>query len=183
MNEPRTTLFENPWVNVGQVPADTPSGTHLSIRSGTGHGVLIIPVIDRDRYVLVTQPRPAAGMSSSIEFPRGGAAESSVEEALRELVEETGLYPLQRPVRLHPLRQPVRLGTLRPDTGLLSTEVGVHLVDVDPAGLAIDHVEDEERVRRLPPVSRTEIDYLVRRGRITCSMTLAALALLDAHIR
>lgn len=174
MSEPRTTLFENPWVNVGQVPADTPSGTHLSIRSGTGHGVLIIPVIDRDRYVLVTQPRPAAGMTSSIEFPRGGAAEPSVEEALRELVEETGL---------HPLRRPVRLGTLRPDTGLLSTEVGVHLVDVDPAGLAIDHVEDEERVRRLPPVSRTEIDDLVRHGQITCSMTLAALALLDAHIR
>lgn len=59
----------------------------------------------------------------------------------------------------------MRLGTLRPDTGLLSTEVGVYLVDVNPAGLVIKHVEGEERVRRLPPVSRTEIDDPCAMGR------------------
>lgn len=159
----RESLYSDRWVNVGRVPAATPSGTHLSVRSGTGFGVVAVPVLPDGSLVLVRQPRPAAALADSLELPRGGSMDTGSAEAVREVVEETGMAPVGRPSCL---------GLLHPDTGLLSTQVGVWLVPVEDRGRS-----GELDVLVVPAPEAAE---LVAGGAITCSMTLASLLLLGS---
>lgn len=171
-------LLSTRFVTVDTVPAATPEGLeyrHTRVTSASPMGAVVVPVC-RHRGLLhvclVTQYRPVLG-AESVEFPRGSTADLTQEEAARELAEETGLG---RPssARL--------LGTLRPDTGLLSTTVGVWAagVSVEEMEASRGHVEAGSGVR---PQWMLHADALemAANGKITCGMTLAALALIRPH--
>ncbi|WP_422758994.1 NUDIX hydrolase [Paenarthrobacter sp. C1] len=105
----------------------------------------------------------------ALEFPRGGSDDLSLDEAARELVEETGLD----------YRTGTLLGTLRPDTGILTTEVAVWKTVHGMEHLRPGHVEDETGAK-VEWYSHGELLGMIRGGTVTCGMTLAALTLLGA---
>lgn len=146
-------------------------GRYTRITAGTGLGVVAVPYANYRGLAylgLVRQYRYPVG-EFTLEFPRGGSDDLSLAEAARELIEETGLEPVGATL----------LGTIRPDTGLMDTTVAVWRTTHVLNGLAAsDHVEDETGAT-VRWYSHGEISGLVRSGKITCSITLAALALIE----
>lgn len=170
-------LFKSDFVTVDTVPATTLEGVeydHARVTPRSPYGSIIIPLHgegDDLRLGLVRQFRPVTGQRS-LEFPRGSTADLGDEEAARELVEELGLSDSPGTISL--------LGHLRPDTGLLSTEVGVWKarLSTEDVERSLSHVEAFSGVR--PEwLSYQDVMALVASGGITCGMTLAALALLQ----
>lgn len=168
------TVLENPFIRVDTDDVVFPNGapgSYSVVTSGTGMGVIAIPVVNFRGYAylgLVKQYRyPMKGFT--LEFPRGGSDDLSLSEAARELVEETGLAPTSA----------TPLGIIWPDTGILSTQVAVWKTSHASNGLKPEHVEDETGAHVLW-YSHGEILGLIRGGQIRCGMTLAALALVEA---
>jgi 8-oxo-dGTP pyrophosphatase MutT (NUDIX family) len=168
------TVLENPFIRVDTDTVRFPNGAignYSTITSGTGLGVIAIPFVNFrgvPHLGLVRQYRYPTG-SFTLEFPRGGSDDLSLDEAARELIEETGLD----------YGSATRLGTLRPDTGILTTEVSVWKTMHGKEHLRPGHVEDETGAK-VEWHSYGEILGLVKGGKITCGMTLAALTLLTA---
>jgi len=132
-------------------------------------GVVVVPT-GPDGLAFVPTFRYPVG-SASLEFPRGGCEpdESPQDAAVRELEEETG-YGCER----SSLRS---LGVLHAETGLI--ESGVHVLTAE-----VKHVDGlaarpEAMESVTDPVWATHDEVLewLRNGRITCGVTLAALAL------
>lgn len=167
------TAYSNPYVSVNFDEVMFPNGAqgnYTRITSGTGLGVVAVPhaVFRGLPYLgLVRQYRYPVG-AFTLEFPRGGSDDLSLEEAGRELVEETGLE----------YTSGNQLGVIHPDTGIMDTRVAVwrtvhHLTD-----LASLHVE-EETGAKVQWYSHGEVIGLISSGKITCGITLAAMAMLE----
>lgn len=176
---PSEVLFRSKFVTVDTVPAVTPEGVsyaHTRVTPRTRYGGIIVPFRKAHGTLslgMVRQARPVLG-KETLEFPRGSTQDLGSSEAMRELSEELGLP--------HSPEGPSRLGTLHPDTGLLTTEVGVwavRLSDEEAEGTR-GHIEEFSGVRpewhTLPVVMG-----MVSSGTIVCGMTLAALALLRSR--
>ena len=172
---PSETLYSDPWITVDTVPAQRGDGTtypHRRIISGTGFGAIVIPrTVNRGlAYIaLVSQSRPAPGIEMSLELPRGGTIDLSRDEAMRELIEETGLQDAGLYL----------LGVIRPDTGLMNTSVGVWLAGIPAASAHLDESRSEwESGATCRWMMEADAYGAVRSGKITCGMTIAALGML-----
>lgn len=167
-------VLENKFIRVDTDTVRFPNGAlgqYSVVTSGTGLGVIAIPFVNfrgNAHLGLVRQYRYPAE-EFTLEFPRGGSEDLSLDEAARELVEETGLD----------YNSGTLLGTLRPDTGILTTRVAVWKTVHGPEHLRPGHVEDETGAR-VEWYSYGELLGMIRGGKITCGMTLAALGLLTA---
>lgn len=167
-----STVLENPFIRVDTDAVRFPNGAlgnYSTVTSGTGLGVIAIPFVNfrgTPHLGLVRQYRYPTG-DFTLEFPRGGSDDLSLDEAARELIEETGLD----------YRSATRLGTLRPDTGILTTQVAVWKTFHGIEHLRPGHIEDETGAK-VEWYSYGELMGMVRYGKITCGMTLAAIALL-----
>lgn len=166
-------VYENKYVTVNCDDVLFPNGTkgqYTRITSGTGLGVITVPVAQfRGMFYLglVRQHRYPVG-SFTLEFPRGGSDDLSLEEAARELVEETGLG----------YASASQLGVLHPDTGIMDTRVAVWRTTHKLTSLESLHVE-EETGARIRWYAYGEVIGLINSGKITCGMTLAAMAMLQ----
>lgn len=166
------TVLENAFIRVDTDAVRFPNGAlgnYSTVTSGTGLGVIAIPFVNfrgTPHLGLVRQYRYPTG-EFTLEFPRGGSDDLSLDEAARELIEETGLD----------YRAATRLGTLRPDTGILTTQVAVWKTMHSAEHLRPGHVEDETGAK-VEWYSYGELLGMIRNGKITCGMTLAAVALL-----
>lgn len=180
-------LFKSDFVTVDTVPARTPQGIkydHTRVTPRSPYGGIVIPFYTEPQNPFfgrrqnlhlgfVRQFRPVIG-HESLEFPRGATADLGSEEAARELVEELGLS--SAPLTLTPI------GRLRPDTGLLSTEVGVWAVRLSPEDVKRSQNYEEEFSGARPEWHGHESALKqVAEGAITCGMTLAALAMFRSH--
>ncbi|MCU6479014.1 NUDIX hydrolase [Arthrobacter sp. A2-55] len=164
--------YENPFIRVDLDDVVFPNGARGSysrVTLGTGLGVVAVPYanfrgipylgfVEQHRYPID---------EVTLEFPRGGSDDLSLSEAARELVEETGLT----------YQSGHLLGFIRPDTGILTTKVAVWQTSHLLQSIESRHVEDETGCR-LRWYSHGEVLGLIRNGRISCGITLAAFALL-----
>lgn len=166
-------LLRTRFIEVEDVPVRFPNGvegSYLRVNPDTFGGIAIARHVFRGvpRYALVEQHRfPIDAVT--LEFPRGGTQDASAPECLRELQEETAL-------EVHDL--PLNLGRVHADTGLLATEINVWLFTV-AGDLNPEHIEVETGARHRW-VTDGELAGLIRRGEITCGLTLAAYAKLLA---
>lgn len=117
-------------------------------------GVVVVPVSSAG-YALVPAYRYPVH-AASIEFPRGGVEgdEELAAAAARELREETGLI----------CEAPRRLGLIHADTGIIASSIP----------------EAMESVSEPVWIAPAELPRWLADGRITCGVTLAALALVQS---
>ncbi|MFJ8752239.1 NUDIX hydrolase [Streptomyces sp. NPDC102441] len=136
-------------------------------------GVVVVPV-GPGGYALVTSYRYPVH-AASLEFPRGGVEgdEGLAAAAARELREETGL-----------ISQTVRsLGVIHADTGILASPVHVFVAEVDAASAQPAQPEAMESLTEPVWVMPEDLPRWLSEGRITCGVTLAALALVHSRHR
>lgn len=173
--ESRPDVYKSRFVSVANDSVEFPNGvqgTYNVVSMGETKGALIVPVAFRrgiPYFGLVNQYRYPI-KSESIEFPRGGADKINAEGAEVEIYEELG----------QPSKRLDLVGTMRPDTGILSTEVGIWIAIMDSSVLDLDHEED---ITGLRPnwVSEDALVSLIANGKITCGMTLAAYTLFNIN--
>lgn len=64
----------------------------ITKNKGDGDAVIIVPITEEDKFVMIVESRPNALAEVAIEFPAGmvDAGEAPIDAAKRELLEETG---------------------------------------------------------------------------------------------
>ncbi|MCX0247723.1 NUDIX hydrolase [Streptomyces drozdowiczii] len=134
-------------------------------------GAVVVPVGPAG-YAFVSHYRYPI-QAASLEFPRGSSEdeEGLAAAAVRELREETGLVCAS----LRPL------GTIHADTGILAAPIRVYAAEVDVATAESAEPEAMESLTEPVWVTPEDLPGWLAEGRITCGITLAALALLQAH--
>lgn len=173
--ESRPDVYKSRFISVANDSVEFPNGaegTYNVVSMAESKGALIVPIAFRrgiPYFGLVNQYRYPV-KSESIEFPRGGADKINPEGAEVEIYEELG----------QPSKRVDLVGTMRPDTGILSTEVGIWIALMDSSVLDLDH---EEGITGLRPnwVSEDELISMIANGKITCGMTLAAYTLFNIN--
>lgn len=173
--ESRPDVYKSRFVSVANDSVEFPNGaegTYNVVSMGEAKGALIVPIAFRrgtPYFGLVNQYRYPI-KSESVEFPRGGADKINPEGAELEIYEELG----------QPSKRLDLIGTLHPDTGILSTEVGVWVAIMDASVLDLDHEED---ITGLRPnwVSEDDLISMIFNGKINCGMTLAAYTMFNVN--
>ncbi|MFC8944063.1 NUDIX domain-containing protein [Streptomyces rochei] len=133
-------------------------------------GVVVVPVGSAG-YALVPSYHPVH--AASIEFPRGGVEgdEELAAAAARELREETGLI----------CEAPRRLGLIHADTGIIASSVHVLVAPMDTTETQSARPEAMESVSEPVWIAPAELPRWLADGRITCGVSLAALALVPSR--
>lgn len=165
------TGYENRFISLFDddvTLADGTQGKYARVTMKPGMGGVVIPryVFRGIPYFGVVKQYRYAIERETIEFPRGGTADGTPVEALRELSEETGAQSLKTD----------KIGTIFADTGILTNEITVWLGGIDLK--SVDHSFVERETGAAPVwVSQPRLEAWISSGKIVCGITLASWAL------
>lgn len=151
------------------VRPDGSAGEYVLVRRGVKYAVTIIPAATVDgelKIAMIRQHRYPVD-DYTLELPGGGATAICPEDALKELVEETGMSTGS--IEL--------LGTFYQAPGSIDITGSAWLAHIPAESVALDHIEGESgAVTEWFTVP--ELRNLMTTGGIQCAITLAALGLL-----
>jgi ADP-ribose pyrophosphatase len=160
-------IHKNPWWEYKcdkVIRADGTEGEYCYVE--TGGNIIIIPVLDDGRLVLVRQYRYLAD-KNSIEFPGGGIGkgESPVDAAKRELLEESG----------YQTENLIKIGVFEPCVGVVKDMSHIFIANELTAAQApkSDVFESTEVILRRVD----EFENMIKQGEIWDGQVLAAWAL------
>lgn len=167
-------------ITLGWMPATRPEGmpySHQSVSVGAGFGAVIMlvhPGDDGFRVGLVRQRRPLVSGGYTWEVIRGSTTDLSAAEAGREMSQESGLDAQDVTLSF--------LGLLHPDTGILTTTVGVWVgvVDAEQMAAADGYVEPVSGAS-LRWFDESELVAMMADGQITCAMSMAAVMMAEVR--
>ena len=160
---PVEAIHENEWFSVRR------RGTYYTVEY-KGPQIVILPVVERDSYVLVRVRRPVIG-DCTLELPAGSGdpGEDAVSAAARELAEETGIVvdDPRRFVAMPPLAvSPNRMPNL----------IYVFRVDLSRAEWESRRMHDEE-IESVHLVSRNEAVKLMTSGGMYTAVPIAIISM------
>lgn len=136
----------------------------VPVRSG---GVAILPIYD-GKVVLIREYRhPVAKWCWEIPRGFGEPAASALDNAKKELFEETGIKRAEF----------VHLGQLMPESGLMSDRVDVFIADVKELNCTTLNKEANEVINSVRLFGLDELKAMVKSGEIADSYTLAAIGI------
>lgn len=165
-----SVLIQNPWWQYRLDAYEHPDGSEGEFHYvHTPGSVFVIAVTDDEKFVLTKQYR-YLNRRTSIEFCGGGVkAHLGIEGSARaELQEETGFE----------CGSLTQIGSFNPMNGVTDELCTVFVArDLKPVPPKPDTTEEFE----ICVCSRSECVELIRSGELWDGMTLAALALFDAH--
>lgn len=137
-------------------------GTYIRrIRTGLRPpGVVILPVYCNE--ILLLRHFRHATRNWHLEIPRGFGEEgfTNEENAMRELLEETGSTPTRM----------IEIGMMHDDTGMGSGNIALYYAEVSSIG----EPETNEAISALLPTGKDEFERMIRDGNITDSFTIIA---------
>lgn len=135
-------------------------------------GVVVIPLVNKEKYILVSQLRvPSLGIS--LEFPRGGvdANESKEQAVLRELKEETGA------ISVSSLKY---LGDIYSESATINGAISIFFVELD--SFEDYKQEDSNEIETIVLLTEKELLEKIKSGALKDGITCAAYTLLKAHL-
>jgi len=161
------TVHKNPWWEYKRDKFALPGGGADDYHYGETHGnVMVVPVLDDGRLVLVRQYRYLSE-KNSIEFPGGGMqqGESPADAANREFLEETG----------YKTDNLIKIGTFEPCIGLLKDTSHIFIANE----LTALQEPKSEGIERTEVILRRvdEFENMIKQGEIWDGQVLAAWAL------
>jgi ADP-ribose pyrophosphatase len=164
---------DNPWLKLYFDRVEFPNGTrgrYNKIIEGTGDpGVAVLP-ISTSGVGLVLQYRYAIA-DDAWEIPRGyGDSADPAREARRELLEETGLQPVEL----------IELGTIHPNSAILATRIALYAARCQPAQAEPTATDGHEQLE-FKWFAIEDAMTAVDTGKIADAITLSAL--LRARLR
>jgi ADP-ribose pyrophosphatase len=148
---------------------DGSAGEYVLVRRGVKYGVTVIPtaLVDGELKIAMIRQHRYPVDDYTLELPGGGATAICPEDALRELVEETGMNTGS--IEL--------LGTFYQAPGSIDITGSAWLARIPAESVVLNHVEGESgAVTEWHSVP--ELRNLMTTGGIQCAITLAALGLL-----
>src|SRR3989344_4392554 len=160
-------LHKNPWWEYKCDKIIRPDGTEGEYcYTETPGNVIIIPVLDDGRLVLVRQYR-YLGEKNSIEFPGGGISkdESPTDAAKRELLEESG----------YSTESLIKIGMFEPSVGVIKDMS--HIFIANELTLMQDPKSDEFEKTEVILRRVDEFENMIKQGEIWDGQVLAAWAL------
>ncbi|MEV8530194.1 NUDIX hydrolase [Streptomyces sp. NPDC052000] len=163
------------WCEVYLDTYRLPSGTEIvqhRVRVGGGRTGVVVLVRRGDDILLVRQWRPTIGRWAW-ELPRGFGETDPISDALRELVEETGLVGSTAAVAAY----------LDVDSGVLENEVAVVEVSVQANAPLRPGSAGDGEIATARWWSPHEIAKAIRAGELRDSFTLAALGASSSKTR
>lgn len=160
-------VHKNPWWEYKCDKIIRPDGSEGEYcYTETPGNVIIIPVLDDGRLVLIRQYR-YLGEKYSVEFPGGGMGkgESSTDAAKRELLEESG----------YSAENLIKIGAFEPCVGVVKDQSHIFIANEltalqEPKSEGIEHTE--VILRRVD-----EFENMIKQGEIWDGQILAAWAL------
>lgn len=160
------TVYQNKWITVREDAIIKPNGEE-SVYSvvDTTPGVIVVAITDKQDIILIRQFRYPT-QTHSLELIKGGSESYNfLEDAKRELWEETGLAA-----------QDIReIGTIQAFNGLCS-EIS-HIFLAENLHQTEQNKQDEEGIADLEHLTFADIDKLIKEGKITDSQTISAIML------
>ncbi|MDO8509749.1 MAG: NUDIX hydrolase [bacterium] len=163
-------IHQNPWWEYKHDVFEYPDGEQSDYYYGQNHGsVMVIPMLDDGRLVLVSQYRYLRG-KINIEFPRGGIGEGEPPQtgAERELIEETGYKSSNY----------IKVGSFDSLPGIFKDTTHVFFAD-ELNQTSVPTPDKSEALSGMQILYRRpdEFEDMIRRGEIWDGQTLAAWAM------
>ena len=166
-------LHKNPWWEYKCDKIIRPDGSEGEYcYTETPGNVIVIPILDDGRLVLVRQYR-YLGEKNSIEFPGGGIGkdESSTDAAKRELLEESG----------YNTENLIKIGAFEPSVGVIKDLS--HVFIANELNLQQEPKSDEMEKTEVIIRRVDEFENMIKQGEIWDGQVLAAWALAKELIK
>lgn len=137
-----------------------------------GSAVLVVLRSDKECFFLLNQQYRAILNEIVYEIPRGFADsddENSINTAIRELAEETGINVRNIDFEI------IKLGMVHPDSGLSNNNVSLYMVEIPiDECQSLKVIDENETIIGHTIVTESELCEMIERDHITDAFTLAA---------
>lgn len=160
INDSDKVVYSNPWFQIIK------NGRYHYMREKNARQSAVIIAERDDCYLFVRQYRYSL-KKDMLELPRGSAkdSETSVDCAVRELMEESGLVINAEDV--------IKLGTVCPNSGVMASDVGVFFAKVESDQKPINTHADG--IKEAVFIQKNKVLDMIRANEITDAFSLAAL--------
>ncbi len=112
----------------------------------------------------------------SIEIPRGYGSdnETSIDTAIREMYEETGIEVSKKEL--------YKLGSIYPNSGLLSSNVDIYAAILETCNAKITPYQDKEKIKKIIFLGKDQVINWILEGKIKDAFSICAFTMFTLKV-